>query len=256
MTRHVAVCLCLAAAARAQIGVPRAGCVRAQDGSLRPLYGTAAAFVPGAVVQTGVISVACSDQLALVKTEHALEVRDAGLRLIARWPAPVGPARFAFTSRGDAGFVYLEATGDVMRVDGSRAPRLVLDSESLGGVPLALASPNPQHVSALVRSAAGIRLTRIALGTRAIEQDVELKGIAGPVMLRRDGTLLYTESAEVVVLRPGGRERRFALPARAASIYEMGESLAGITFTNGTAPAALRLQDGREQLLRVPEAAR
>lgn len=253
MTRHlVSICLLLAATGRAQISAPEAGCVVDREGALRPLYGMAGIFVPGEAVTPGVISAACSDRLALVKTEYELELRDAQLHLIARWPAPGGPARFAFPTTGMGALVYYPQTGDLVRINGNRPPRPL--AFALPDEVLAIASPDSTHVMAVV-SGGGIRLVRVSLSNGAIDQETEIAGGSGPAWLHRDGTLVYGDGAEVVMVRPGGSPRRWTLPAPASAICQVDEHLAGIVLDKG-APAVLTLEEGRERLLRLPEAAR
>jgi hypothetical protein len=253
MTRHlVSICLVLAATGRAQIGAPEAGCVLDREGALRPLYGMAGIFVPGEAIAPGVVSAACSDKFALVKTEYNLELRDAQLRLIARWPAPGGPARFAFPPTGMGALVYYPLTGDLVRIIGSRPPRPL--ACALPDEVLAIASPDPAHILAVI-SGGGMRLVRVSLSNGAIDQEIEITGASGPAWLRRDGTLVYGDGAEVVMVRPEGSSRRWTLPAPASAIYQMGENLEGIMLAKG-ATAVLTLEEGREQLLRLPEATR
>ncbi len=254
MTRIPAVfCLCVAAAAQAQIGVPRAGCVLDRGGSLRTVYGIPAILMPGSVVESGVISAACSGQLALVKTGSALEVRDGQLRLVARWPAPFGPARLAIASNGSAAAYFVE-TRELVAIEGTRAPRPLRNA--LPGAVLAIASAGTHYLDAVVSIGGAAQLVRISLANGAIERYTALPEIVGgPVMLLSDGTLVYGDGANIAILRPGGAEQRFALPAPAVSIYAMGDQLAGIAFAGGTGPAALRLEPGRERVFRVPEAA-
>jgi hypothetical protein len=57
------------------------------------------------------------------------------------------------------------------------------------------------------------------------------------------------------MVRPEGSSRRWTLPAPASAIYQMGENLAGIMLAKG-ATVVLTLEESREQLLRLPEAAR
>jgi hypothetical protein len=254
MTRIPAVfCLCVAAAAQAQIGVPRAGCILDRTGSLGPVYGVPAILMPGTAVASGVISAACSGQLALVKTGSALEVRDSQLRLLARWPAPPGPARLAIGANGAAAAYFVE-TRELVAIEGALAPRSLRNA--LPGAVLAIAIAGTQYLDAVVSIGGAAQLVRISLASGAIERAAALAEIAGgPVMLLPDGTLVYGDGANIAILRPGGAERRFALPAPAVSIYAMGNQLAGIAFAAGTGPVALRLEPGRERVFRVPEAA-
>jgi hypothetical protein len=106
-----------------------------------------------------------------------------------------------------------------------------------------------------VVSGGGTRLVRVSLSNGAIDQETEIAGGSGPAWFHRDGTLVYGDGAEVVMVRPGGSRRRWTLPAPASAIYQMGDNLAGIVLAKG-APAVLTLEEGREQVLRLPEAAR
>jgi hypothetical protein len=253
MIRHIAAAyLCAAVAAQAQIGAPRAGCVHGGDGSLRALYGAADVFVPGAAVQSGVVSAACSDRLTLVKTAHALEVRDAELRLMASWSAPRGEARFAFLTGGAAAIVYFAQSGELLQVEADHPPQHIPHWDALGDHVLAIASPAAGELAAVSRITGGVRLIRIAMGTGAVLDQADLAGIAGPVVLAADGTLVYAEKTDAVILRPDGRELRFPLPARPVAMYQMDENIAGIDLGSGHAPVALKLRQGRA--LRVPEA--
>ena len=257
--KFVLFCLCCftPAAAWAQSGIvaPRAGCVRDRVGTLRTVFGVAGTFIPGQAVRTEVVSAACSEQLAVAKTAGTLEVRDASMRLLGRWAAPAGPARFAFSRSGSAVYVYFPETRSLKYYEANRGLRGIPLPGALDGEALAIAAPDAQHLTAVVRGRRGFRLVRVQILRALVEQDVPLEDITGPVLLGRDGTLVYTEAEQVVIRRPNQAERRLALPAQAVGIEQMGENLAAIALANRAAPAALRWQEGREQVLRVPEAA-
>jgi hypothetical protein len=256
MTRIPAVfCLCAAVAAQAQIGVPRAGCVLDRTGSLRPLYGLPAILMPGTGVESGAISAACSDRLALVKTGSALEVRDTELRLVARWPAPPGAARLAVSADGSVA-AYFEQTRELVAIEGAGSPPRPL-GHALHGEVLAIASTGGQELDAVVLAGGSAQLVRISLANGQIERYTELPHVTGgPVMLLTDGTLVYGDGAKLAIRKPRGEEQRFALAAPAVSIYAMGDQLAGVALAGGMGTLALRLEPGRERLFRVPEAAR
>jgi hypothetical protein len=258
MTRNLALlCFCLQpAAVWAQSGIvaPRAGCVRDRAGALRTLYGVAGVFVAGDAVETGVVSASCSDQLALAKTGNAIEVRDASMQLLGRWPAPSGPARFAFPRSGAAAFVYFEHTRELRYYDGKRGPRTLALPDALEGEVLALAAPDALHLTAVVRDQSGARLVRIQVFRGLVEQAIPLEGIPDAVFVGRDGTLVYGEGKEVVIRRPNRAEQRLALPAAASGIAQIGDDFAGITLSSGAASAVLDLREGREKVLRIPEA--
>jgi hypothetical protein len=284
MTRRLAVFgLCLSAAfAQPAVEAPRAGCLVGEDGSLRPVRGIAGAFLADVPAVSNVVSAACSDSLALVKTADALEVRDGSLQLLARWDAPPGTALFALPASGQTGFVYYAATGELLQVDAQSLPRAVLDSQSLGGRVLAIASPDLLHLIAVVEDTPGPRLVRISVTDGLIESQTPLENVAAPLALLSDGTVVFATGAGLVIrppgsavqrmavpavrqptgakqravlpsnLRPVVTERRMALPARALAIEPMGGSWLALRLAEPGAPLALRVEGGRERTCRVP----
>ena len=274
MTRRLAVYALYLTAALAQPAVeaPRAGCLRGVDGALRPVHGIAGALLAGAPASWSVISAACSDSLALVKTNDSLEVRDSGLALLARWDAPAGAALFALPRGGQAGFVYYPATGNLVQVGVESPPRTILDSQSLGGRVLAIASPDLLRLIAVVADTPGPRLVRISAADGMIESQTPLEDVAAPLALLNDGTILFADGAGLVIRPPGaavGRlalprirplpprqsivtERRMALPSAAVSIDQMGATWLAVRLADGGAPLALRLEGARQRTCRIP----
>ena len=218
------------------------------------------------------VSAACSDSFALVKTANSLEVRDSGLQLLARWDAPPGAALFALPRNGQTGFVYFPATGQLVQVDAQSPPRNVVDSRSLGGDALAIASPDLLHVIAVVADTPGPRLVRISARDGTIESQTPLEDVAAPLALLSDGTLVFADGAGVVIRPPGaavGRlaqpmirprpilppvvtERRLALPAPVVAIDQMSGVWLALQLADGGASLALRLEGTSERTCRVP----
>jgi len=228
-----------------------------RSGSLRPLYGLPSLLAPGSSVEAGVISAACSDRLVLIKTGSALEVRDAELRVTARWPAPPGPARFAISANGSAA-AYFVQTRELLAIEGAGAPRPL--GHALQGEALAIAMTGEQQLDAVVLIGGVAQLVRISLAKElsnnpgdtparfrepnvqrgqpgvspdcSIERYTELPEITGgPVMLLADETLVYADGANVAIRRPGGVEQRFALAAspvsrQARGAYQLGKTRA------------------------------
>ena len=274
MTRRLAVFALYLTAALAQPAVeaPRAGCLRGVDGALRPVHGIAGALLAGAPAAWSVISAACSDSLALIKTNDSLEIRDSGLQLLARWDAPAGAALFALPRGGQAGFVYYPATGKVVQVGVQSPPRTVVDSQPLGGKVLAIASPDVLHLIAVVADTPGPRLVRVSAADGTIESQTPLEDVAAPLALLNDGTVLFADGAGLVIRPPGAAierlalpkirpmpprraivaERRMSLPAAAASIDQMGDAWMAVRLADGGAPLALRLEGARQRTCRIP----
>jgi hypothetical protein len=279
MTRHLAAfALCLAAAfAQPAVQTPRAGCLLGADGSLRPVHGIVGALLAGAPAVSDVVSAACSDSLALVKTAASLEVRDGGLKLLARWDAPSGAALFALPRAGQAGFAYFPSTGALVQVGTQSPPRAVLDSQSLGGNLLAIASPDLLHLIALVADTPGLRLIHISVAGGVIESQTPLEDLAAPLALLSDGTVIFADGTGLLIRPPGATltrlappdvdrpfgarqpviqrpvvaDRHVALPAPAVAIGQMGGQWLAVRLEGG-APVALRLDGARERTCRIP----
>jgi hypothetical protein len=254
MIRYLAaLCVCLCGArAQSGIGTPRAGCLLGADGSLRPVYGIAGAFLAGEPVTNSAVSAACSEDRALVKTEGTLELRDGTLRLLASWKVPAGPVLFAFAGNTNVVFVYFAGSHDMMRVMGPGLPRAVPGSQWLGDNVLAITSPDLLHLLAVVREETGLWLVRMSLPDGTIYSRTPLDGVAAPVALERDGTVVYGDGSELVVRQTDGAERRIALPAPALAIEQMGDVWLTVRLRGGGAPAAVRTKPGREGVYRVP----
>jgi hypothetical protein len=274
MTRLLAAFALYLTAALAQpaVNAPPAGCVRGVDGALRPVHGITGALLAGAPATWSVIAAACSDSLALVKTDGSLEVRDGGLALLARWDAPAGAALFALPRGAQTGFVYYPATGQLLQVGAQQAPRAVLDTQSLGGAVLAMASPDALHLMALVADTPGPRLVRISTADGTIESQTPLEDVAAPLALLSDGTIVFADGAGLIIRPPGAAvsgmalpkirplpprrgvvtERRMALPATAISIDQMGGVWLAVRLADGSAPLALRLEGASQRTCRIP----
>ena len=261
-----------AALAQPAVEAPHAGCLLGADGALRPVHGIAGALLAGAPAAWSVISAACSDSLALVKTNDSLEVRDSGLQLLARWDAPAGSALFALPRGSQAGFVYYPSTGKLFQVDVQSPPRTVLDSQSLGGNVLAIASPDLLHLIAVVADTPGPRLVRVSTADGTIESQTPLEDMAAPLALLNDGTVLFADGAGLVIRPPGAAvarmalpkirpmpprqfivtERRMPLPAAPVSISQMSGVWLAVRLADGGAPLALRLEGARQRTCRIP----
>ncbi len=79
-----------------QIDAPRLGFWRDPQNRVRPLYGIAGSFVPGAPVRADVLAFAWYGDGGWLRTEAGTERLDAAGDTVARLPA--GPARFSPTT--------------------------------------------------------------------------------------------------------------------------------------------------------------
>jgi len=219
----LAVCGC----ASAQIDRPQLGKMLDSTGAVRTIYGIAASVTLGDAELTGVVSMGCSKQLCLAKTEASI-----------LWPggmvdAPVGPALFAFD--GDAAYIWFTRSRRLARwQDGVLAP--------IAGVDLDGAVLSIRASSGVVEFA-----VRRMNGVWILRQDGSvlnsLPRFTGPVMLI-PGEIVYASPGEIVV-----GEVRIPLHGVTSFSQMSGNYLqvraAGIDYS-------LRTEKGRETLFQLP----
>jgi hypothetical protein len=159
-------------------------------------------------------------------------------------------------------------------VDAQSPPRAFLDSQTLGGDVLAMASPDPLHLIAVVADTPGPRLVRISVTDGVIESQTPLEDVAAPLALLSDGTVVFPDGAALIIrppgaavarlalpvvrsslrapiLRPVVTEWRMALPAPAVAIDQMSGVWLTVRLASGGAPLALRLEGASERTCRV-----
>ena len=164
--------------------------------------------------------------------------------------------------------------GNCVQVGVQSAPRAFLDSQSLGGAVLAIASPDLLHLIAVVAGTPGPRLVRVSVADGTIESQTPLEDIAAPLALLNDGTdrvrggrgsrdtaaglrrRAYVPANRAVPRSAPRRlvvtEQRMALPAAAVSIEQMSGGWLAVRLSDGGAPLALRLDGARQRTCRIP----
>jgi hypothetical protein len=231
---RIACILLFAVIALAQSGLnsPRLGMMLDTAGHARPVFGISGSVTLGDSEKSGVVSLACSRQLCLFKTETAIVSNESA-------DAPTGPALFAFA--GNTASIYFPSTRAFAEwKDGALAP-LAID---VPGEILSLRiRPNGNMEFAVRRNAQ----------TWIVDaQDQILDSIpagAGPVILLDDG-VIYTSSKEVILRRDPGSEIRFPVHA-AASFSAMGEGFVQVRTRRAT--YAIRTTRRYERIFQLPE---
>jgi len=260
MRRILGIVCLLNACVQAQTGiaVPRVGCYRDRGGAFRPLAGTAGSFLPGAAARTGVVSAACWEAVAVVKTEQTLEILDAGLRTVGSWPAPAGQVLIGLSRSGPGALAYINETGQLLRLQPGSPARALADAWTQSGLfedaPLAIGSPDRAHMDAVVRTAAGAFLARVSLLNGAVSTWLPLADLDGPAALTPGGAAVYAAGSNLVIFEPGADPRSLPLPARLASIELSGEGWVAVQLSDGSPLLAVRIERGREGVFRIPEA--
>ena len=256
MTRLAGIILLWAAALAAQPGLTtaRIGYIRDAAGRLRPLFGLSANFILGEAEHSGVISAACSGRFVLVKAEDSLVLLGEGGGLVERWPAPAGPAVFAFTGDGAPALAFFPQSLELVRVSPEGLEAATLGPGALDVGLLAIALQNEDRILAVVADRDVLWLRTVSLATGLVEAETELAGATGPALLRPDGTLIFSSSASLVVRPPGGPERQVALPEGAVALEQLGEDWVQVRLAGGGS-LALRVRPESQVLERLPEAA-
>lgn len=98
----------------ADLQAPVAGVVRDRHGYLRQILGVPGAFVAGEALASGVQSASFSGLLGLAKTDGEVLIFDSQ-RVVKRYPAPSGPAKFGFDERGHPAWVMFQHSDEVWR---------------------------------------------------------------------------------------------------------------------------------------------
>lgn len=238
------------------VSSPLAGCFRDEAGHLRYVLGLPGSFILSAPVRSEVLSAACSDDLVLVKTADAVEQLDREGRTIRRWPAPGGDALFGFGQAPSSWMVYFPLTSQSYLATGDELRLLALNLGAWGEDVLALTLTGRDEAAAVVRTAGGLRWLKVSLSGGHLKEDRELAEAVAPVLVLRDGAIVWGAGGDLVVQAPDGTQRRASLPAPLTQVELMREGWLRLRLSRGAGSLAVRLLEGREELYGLPEAAR
>jgi hypothetical protein len=253
MTRVVFLLLAYVALTPGQsgIGPPLVGLVRDSGGNLRPVLGVAGSFITGNILSTQVESVSFSGDLGFVKTTESIKVFDVSGGLISEQTAPPGPALFAISPAGREAVAFLTATGEWWRWSRGEFRPFEVEPGLAGAEVLSLAMPARDRLSFVLRTGGATSLSELSLRTGRVHAGPPLDGVSAPLLLRADGTLLFTSAGELVLRSAGGEQRRIGLNCAPAGIAEMGRGWIHVASECGQ--FALRLSGGADEIYRLPE---
>jgi hypothetical protein len=258
MKRLIVAVGVLVTVAFAQSGInpPAVGFIRDSQSALRPVYGLAGNFVAGDALAENVQSAAFSGLYGLLKTEERLSVFDQEGRRLCEWPAPGGPAFFAFSSGSRDAFVFLSETSELLRLRGCRVRSLPLDPVDLAGEVMSISAFAQDLVGLVLKRQETLWLIVVSFPSGRVEWQTPLSGTLLPVLLRNDCTLLFAQGREIVLRKPDGLERRIPLHSSAARLAQMGDGWIHIVEASEEGSPgghlALRLLEDHEELYRLP----
>jgi hypothetical protein len=250
---------CTAALAQTTLSAPRVGYLLDDTRALRPVLGTAANFLLGEPVEQEVLAAASSGRRTMAKKAAELVLFDQEGQRLADWPAPGGPALFAFGADGAPAAVYFPETRQLARIEGGQLLPSPIDVEALSGEVVAMASPACGVLLLMVRREENLWQVRVDASTAVIEDERVVAADSGPLLVRPDGTLVYGAGDELVVRGPDAAERRLRLAGELASLAGLGDGWVLVRMRRPSDGAerrfALRL-DGGEDLYELPRAER
>jgi hypothetical protein len=227
----------MAGCAWAQIESPQIGVILDVNGRARPVSGSpAAAAVGPAWFDGAVISLACSAQGCVAKTESAL-FTPAGVVVAA----PPGAAIIALDPYSSgAAYVYFVESGQLARWTGSR---LVPMDFAPGGDVLSLRAVAGGFECAVEREG------EIWIGRKSL-------GAANSVLLLDGGGALLASDGQVRLLRADGREMDFAVGASSVvgGFIRMSDQYVEVLSDAGM--WALDVEPGHEQMFLLPGVSR
>ncbi len=221
----------LLAAGAAGQSLPQIGEMLDGAQALRPVFGLAGSFTLGAARNERVLSVACSAQMCLAKTDSKI------LSPTGSVAAPAGPALIAI--QGSDAFVYFEMSHALAKWHDNSLDRL---DWTVQGTPLSMRATIGGFQVA-VRTTDGVWIVQ-SDGTAV----ASLPDATGPVLLLDDGIVLVA-GQNLILRRSGVQDLLFNLPG-----VEALAALGGhyVQVRVGAAFYALRTESGREQLYALP----
>jgi hypothetical protein len=239
---------CAAAWAQTGLVAPRAGFVLDARGEVRPAMGMAGNFWLGAGVTSG--TAASFGALGgFVQDAGGVSVLDADGRVVKRIAAR-GEMKFGFAPNGAPALVYFAGAHEIGRVAAPRLVRVRVEADLA-----ALAEADAATAWAVERGDGGLSRVKIALTTGAEVSREALVGVAEPVLILSDGTVVFERERNIVLRDTSGAERQIAATFDAASFTSLGDEWIAGSDKDGTR-FAIRTAVGREGAWQLPEEAR
>lgn len=236
--------------AQQAIAPPKVGFLVDSRANAYSVEGVAGNFVVGRPAGIGIISSAFSGAFRLLKTDSAVSVVNRMGRIVARTNAPSGPALFAFSSDGSPALAYFPQSKALDLWDGrefKHGPEFNQDV-------VAIRSISGTAGEFAVQRDGELWLLQLDLRSGSIVSQKALPGIAPPLWMLGDGTLIYVNSRGLVLRRADESEKqiRAHLPGTLA-FSQMGSEWVQVTDLETGRLFALNVQPGHEGYYLLPE---
>jgi hypothetical protein len=206
----------------------------------------AGTFLPGASLREGVVSAAFSGSAGIVKTESEIITLDRAGQPLQSFPAPAGPALFAFDAKGQPAWSYFARTAQLLPIGG--------DPVDLSALPEILAIESAgRQVHLLVLRDDSLRLLRISPFGQVLAEEA-LPGLpaARPAFLWNADTVLVTTGSDLVIRQRNSEDQQIALPAPAQDFEPLGRGWIRIGQPDHAPALALRLGKDGPEIYRLP----
>ena len=137
MFRWLSICTCLTGLLQAQVNAPKIGFARFSDGTLRPVYGLAAAFVIGHPIADSVDAASFSDAGGLISTKGRLQLFNDKASLVAAYDSNETAPVLNVDGPLSSAIAWLPSSQTVVRWDGASFQKTIA------------AGPLPGHVASI-----------------------------------------------------------------------------------------------------------
>ncbi len=232
------------------IAPPEVGFLVDSHANSYSVKGVAGNFVIGHAAGTGIISGAFSGSFRLLKSDSEIHVINQAGRIVARTDAPAGPALFAFSPDGSPAVVYFPQSKTLRIWDGREFRPGPEFGEDVG----AIRSLSATLAEFAVQREGELWMLQVDLRSGATVSQAALTGIAAPVLMLSDGTLVYSNVHGLVLRRTDGSEKQIAahLPAKFA-LSQMGSEWVQVTDLGVGRLSTLNVEPGHEAYYLLPE---
>ncbi len=229
---------CLPARAQSGLNRPQLGVMLDQNGAARPVYGVAASVTAGDASATGVLAIACSRRLCLMKTDSAVLASNSAVA------APAGTC--LDRARWGSALVYFTQTKQLAQWHDGNLDPIPLE---IAGEVLSIQAGPSGTLDAAFRRGGHVWIARVTLADGNAIETGSLPDDTGPVLLLKSG-VVFADHDQVVLRHSDGSELSFPLTGVSAA-FPLGDGY--VQIRAGNLDYGLRIDPGREQLFLLPE---
>ena len=204
-------------AAQPSVRPPLIGALSDSHGSVQLVLGIPGSFVLAGAGITNVVTAAFSGSAGLLKTDSEALVLDENGAVAARFPAPHGPALFAFDANGAPALMY--CSGSLFRFHGDN-----MEQVNWTGDAISIATAGSDAAAVLVQRDRQTTTTTISLASGAVINDRPVRDIRTPALLFPSGDLLFADRGRLVLRNQNAGDRVLAIDFAVESFSIIGKN--------------------------------